>query len=103
MWGNFAKCENILTSATPRPVRCFTIMSIKQEVISAAGTNTRTDRIMIIMLLIIIIIIMVTYYYCIIIATMIILNHLRSLLFAMYFLFWDFYFSFVFIIKGKMN
>lgn len=22
MWGNFAKCENILTSATPRPVRC---------------------------------------------------------------------------------
>lgn len=42
----------------------LTIMSIKQEVISAGGTDTRTDRSMIIMLLIIIIIIiMVTSYY----------------------------------------
>lgn len=30
-------------------------------------------------------------------------NHLRVYYFAMYFLFWDFYFRFLFIIKGKMN
>lgn len=68
--------------------------------ISAAGINTRKVRIQIIMLLIII---MVTYYFCVIIATMVILIIIWVYCFAMYFLFWDFYFSFLFIIKGKMN
>lgn len=106
MWGNFAKCENILTSATPRPVRCLTIMSINRKWFLLVGRAPEKIEFwllcfwLLLLLLWWLLLLLLLYHHCDHDYSH---NHFKVYCFAMYFLFWDFYFSFLFIIKGKMN